>query len=173
MIFLRQCLLLKYKNNNATVVDVNDIMKDNKMKKCEQQTKASWDETSTVQNRSWFLAYFINWANKIKVFGYGIRHSKNLNGLLLFFLSGQPKENKYMYNDDPSLQYSSEIIHRHLHENTKISTKKAKFCCHLKYFVLLTLLILKKSVVVCLSCSSARPYSLFASTWIIMATGKC
>lgn len=47
-----------------------------------------------------------------------------------------------MYKD-PSLQYFFEIINRHQDENTKFFTKKAKFCCDLKYFVLFSLLILK------------------------------
>lgn len=52
----------------------------------------------------------------------------------------------------PKLQLLS-IINRQLHENTKFSTRNAKFCSHLKYFVLcsfLTILILKK-VILCFS----------------------
>ncbi len=67
----------------------------------------------------------------------------NSNGLFVCVVgTAEIKSKSYMYKD-PSLQYLFEIINRHQHENTKFFTKKAKFCCYLKYFVLFSLLILK------------------------------
>lgn len=42
---------------------------------------------------------------------------------------------QHMYNNplSPILQFT--IMNRHPHENTKFSTRNAKFCSHLKYFV--------------------------------------
>ena len=37
---------------------------------------------------------------------------------------------------DPLRNVNSSFINRQLHENTKFSTRNAKFCSHLKYFVL-------------------------------------
>lgn len=70
-------------------------------------------------------------------------------------------------------------MNRHQHENTKFITKKAKFCCYLKYFVLLSLLILKNYFLLLLFCffyvctlaitHKMKTFPFLALTWINMA----